>query len=928
MPAHDTKIIANGGLGGLVRAELAAGDQAQDKMDAKIVSKFRRRPPPLRISSGCEAASLSPGLAPAASSSGLGGLLTPKTPTDRRKYSLLGVDIEGGASPLTPRYNPAAPWTPGAPLPETPASPTSPYSQITAELPGSLLLASQGFPQTNPISPPPSLRLLRRDTEESIISSVPTLSTSASTDDGTMEALRNLTTPMRKHDRSAHSTMPSYTIGSRVPADLQITQPFTAMTIEAMLDKLPECDHVTISRHWLPAMRSQLQQMTSLLNEACNLKLESSVHQALKSFSDQLHLITAEYHKIVESAESLAERDTRVSHEQLKELEGQVGQALGRMAVKDKEIQDKERRISELRNTVHEVTRILGTFIENNIASWVDTIHEPRTLQVLRILSDYTRDEPHESVDYVRVAEDTLNQYIRDSREARNLVGEYRKVLHGQGAMIRDQSRNLDACVQKCNKAVRLVQEKDHEILLLVQQNDDLSKQLQECRAAVAEGQQARTDSEKMVRRYEELRGAMVSLRTSHTLEIDQRDAEISNLRQKLGSAREEVFARREDVKNVISQANAMLQVSTESVPVAAKNSNTSKALRFFGMERDKEKYRKGTIPTSYSMVGLPSSDSRFSSKEVASIDRAALRHRPSLQTHTNPRLLTTPNTPIDDSQGSNESIMTAPVTRQRSDSLGATQRHGVLTASPVNTDKSLPHPPAHPRPHLPVARVAEITPSLESPLAAQITADYFKNGIMGQTAARRVLSKITEVSDVLSSPESGLQKERILDENKSDHSVASSDREVYRKSICALDMLNSTGGLPYSETETDIERIIRGVRPRSPPEPSHFHHHQAYEANDNEGGQQQQDDYDEEQMYTGVARVLHLRPGTRDLRGASARSSEIEQSGYESDPAHGGRCARFRESMVSNESGYRTEDSEPQTVAQLYHQGRRHIRS
>ncbi|OAG34623.1 hypothetical protein AYO21_11219 [Fonsecaea monophora] len=764
-----------------------------------------------------------------------------------------------------------------------------------------------------------------------------------------MEALRSLTTPLRKHDRSVGSTMPLYTIGSRAPAGLQSTRPFTAMTIEELLDKLPDCDHVTISQHWLPAMRSQLQKMTALLNEACNLKLESSVDQvnlssvrsstfattfgtdlpqALKSFCDQLRLITAEYRKIVESAESLAERDNKVSHEQLNELEGQVEEALERMTAKDKEIEDKDRRISELRNTVHEVTRLLGTFIQNNVPSWAHTIDEPKTLQVLRIIADYTRNEPYESVDYVRIAEETLDKYVGDLRDARNLIRDYRKVLHGQGAMIQDQSKNLDASVDRYNKAVRLVQQKDHELLLLVQQNDDLSRDLQECRATLAESQQMRTDSERMERRYEELRGTMVSMQTSYTLELDQRDAEISNLRQKLGSAREEVFARREDVKNVISQANAMLQPPADAAAMAAKNSSTSKALRFFGMERDKDKYRKGTLPTSYSMIGLPSEDSRFSSKEVAStVDRAALRHRPSLQTHANPRALTTPNTPIDSCQSSNETVMTAPTYRPRSDSLGAV-RYGAPTTSSIDTDKSLPDPPAYPRPYPLAARVAEIAPSIESPLAAQITSDYFKNGIMGQTAARRVLSKITEVSNINSSPDGGLQTERVLDENKSDHSVASSDREVYRKSICALDMLNSSSGLPYSDTETEIERIIRGGGPRSPPKPNYFHPYQEYEAHDDgRGQQQQQDEYDEEQVHTGVAHVLHLRPGTRDLRGASARSSEADSREYESDSGREGRRERLRESMVSNESGYRTEDSEPKTVAQLYHQGRRHIR-
>ncbi|EXJ73646.1 uncharacterized protein A1O5_03408 [Cladophialophora psammophila CBS 110553] len=725
------------------------------------------------------------------------------------------------------------------------------------------------------------------------------------------------------------------------------------MAVEELLDKLPECDHVTISQHWLPAMRSHLQKMTTLLHQAGNLKLESSVNQvtlnsvrnaifgnppqsntpqALKSFSDQMRLITADYRKIVESAESLAERDTKVSHEQLNELEGQVEDALAKMVVKDKEIEAKDRRISELRNTVHAVAHLLGTFIQKHFPSWADSIREPRTQQVLQLIAEYTGKEAHGLTSYVRVAEDTLDKYEADLRDARNLVGDYRKVLHGQGAMIKDQSKNLDAYVDRYEKALKLVREKDHELLLLVQQNDDLSNEVQECRAALAESRETQMDSEMMFRRYEELRGNMESLQTAHALEIDQRDAEIANLRQKLGSAREEVFARREDVKNVMSQAQAMLQTSLDSAPVAARNSNTSKALRFFGMERDKEKYKKGTLITSYSMIGFPPSDPRYSSKEVSfAVDRDGLRHRPSLQTHTNPRAQTTPNTPIDSSQASSESVATAPTIRPRSDSIGATQSHRVNIASSVDKDKSLPEPPAYPRPLPPAARVAEIPQSVESPLAAQITSDYFKNGIMGQTAARRVLSKITEVSDLPSSPPEGdLRTERVTDENTSDHSIASSDREVYRKSICALDMLNSSSGLPYSETETDIERIIRDEGRRSPSKPNYFQPYQAYqahEANDNKENEREQDEYDKGDIHTGVARVLHLRPGTRDLRGAGAIPRESEHHGYESDSAREERRDRLRESMVSNESGYRTEDSEPKTVAQLYHQGRRHIR-
>lgn len=180
-----------------------------------------------------------------------------------------------------------------------------------------------------------------------------------------------------------------------------------------------------------------------------------------------------------------------------------------------------------------------------------------------------------------------------------------------------------------------------------------------------------------------------------------------------------------------------------------------------------------------------------------------------------------------------------------------------------------------------------------------------------------------------------------------------------------ALDMLNSSIGLPYSETETDIERIMRGADvargargPISPPPRSHSRHPAATYGNTHfiDG----QDD-DDEEVHTGFARVLHMRAGSRDLRRSGGahygmpenndrnmppteralvivsqerprRSLPFRrESSGESAPE---RRERFRqparESIVSTGSsaGYRTEDTEPKTVAQMYHMGGKHIRN
>lgn len=283
---HDpkTRAVPNGGLGGFVCPEGGSAGSCEMGKAANSSSKkakLRHRPPPIRIVGGHASSSISPAQPSAVSSLGIGSLWTPKTPTDRHRIcSLPGGEWDVGPSPVTPRHNSAVPSELYCSPPETPISAKPCHKSLPVELPGSLLLPSQGFPQTNPISPPPSLRLHRRDTEDSTLSSVPTLVTSSSSDDDTMDTLRNLTTPLRKHDRLGDGTMPNtYTIGSRVPMNTQVTRPFSAMTIEDLLDRLLECDRLTVSQQWLPAMRIQFQKMVSLLNDAGQVKLESSINQ-------------------------------------------------------------------------------------------------------------------------------------------------------------------------------------------------------------------------------------------------------------------------------------------------------------------------------------------------------------------------------------------------------------------------------------------------------------------------------------------------------------------------------------------------------------------------------------------------------------------------------------------------------------------------
>ncbi|KAK5261777.1 hypothetical protein LTR40_001628 [Exophiala xenobiotica] len=682
--------------------------------------------------------------------------------------------------------------------------------------------------------------------------------------------------------------MPTYIIGSRNVQDVRITKPFSAMTIEELLGYLPKCNNpTTITELWLPAIRTQIQKLAELLEDAAEMKVDESlnqiaINQDLNDFAQEIRLAATSFRKIVESAESLAERDTKNYHDRLTELEGQTEKALKQMESKEKVVQHQGRKMDELKHTIHDIVRVLGTFIQNNVSSWIETIDEPRTQEVLQLISDYAPRGDNKPIRYVRVPEATISQYARAMREAQASVGEYRKVLYDQNMTISEQSQKLDAYTSKYEEAAKFVKQQDHELTLLVQRNEDVAKQLRETKAALTQTQLADVDVEVMGQQYEELRVNMESLKVAHGMELEHRDAEIADLRRKLGSAREEVFARREDVKNIMSQTQAMLQTTARHPEQTIRPSNASKALRFLGMERDKDKSKKGSLPSSRSLMAFapPNAgttvDSKYSSKELApAISRPIVQHLGSFDQSLYAQ--TSPNSPVAGRQASSDSNL--PSARPRADSLSALQEDR-MTASPVDTQKLLPEPPVRPATHrLSSARIAEITQSMASPTAAQIAGDYFKNSILDEGSRR----------------DGG-----VVERRNSDESVDSSDREMYRRSVCALDMLNSSS-LPYDETEADLGKYTRRGQTNTP---------------SNQYPDENLSGTEDVEFQTGVARVLHMRPGhnnLRDERTVRDRRSEVDE--------------QVRQSIVSDGSGYQTSDSEPMTVTQLYHQSGRHIR-
>ena len=315
MPRYpQNRIVAHGGLGGFVYPVPVVDDVMQTKEtelpDTKRRGRVkRRRPPPIQVetTSSESFTGLSDSQLSVSSDIDSARPWTPITPTDHiHATSLLQRHTVTSSTTSTPttttcslvsRHFPVEPFVACLSPPQTPIHARDTFNHsLPAELPGSLLQASQGFPQTNPISPPPSLH--RRDTEESSPSCPPAPSISSTTHEFEMDSFRHLTYPLRRNDRGGGAgDMPTYVIrGQPLPEPLpKITKPLTAMNLEELLQCLPRLDTTTVSELWLPAVRVHLREVTSLFHDACQLKLDA-LHK--ETISNNVCLLSTPFHSL------------------------------------------------------------------------------------------------------------------------------------------------------------------------------------------------------------------------------------------------------------------------------------------------------------------------------------------------------------------------------------------------------------------------------------------------------------------------------------------------------------------------------------------------------------------------------------------------------------------------------------------------------
>jgi hypothetical protein len=441
----------------------------------------------------------------------------------------------------------------------------------------------------------------------------------------------------------------------------------------------------------------------------------------------------------------------------------------------------------------------------------VHSLEAERVHEVMQLLADYQpstgapRSPLQLSSPFLRIPEITFHTHLQNLRDIQGKVQSYRHVAQTQNDLIKSQSADLDQRMSEYEKCLKTIKERDHEILLLAAQNHAQKKLIEEYEAEQRVGEVAKREQERQVKQLETMEWTIKHLKTHHAKQIEDRDAEIDNLRKKLGHAWEEVLARKADVKNVISQTQELL-----APPQLCEMGPDTLSTKERKMVR---KNRINTaLPSSRSMLTLSLSEATlgFGKLDIPDAPLSAVEritHENKLKQPMEPR-----SPRIDDDgwgcgmarkRGSVANLRRAVRTiedmrpRLLNDSLGPMSNdrrdndfelletivkgsvHESSIATSINTDKALPIPPEVDSEYGSVHESDGGHSVTEDVLQHLLPPEVLNHGFCTPLSPRnRVLSGIPEMS--VEDTESQM----------SSPSATSSDKEVYRKSIDALNLI------------------------------------------------------------------------------------------------------------------------------------------
>jgi hypothetical protein len=429
----------------------------------------------------------------------------------------------------------------------------------------------------------------------------------------------------------------------------------------------------------------------------------------------------------------------------------------------------------------------------------------------MQLLADYqpSTDGPRSplqlSSPFLRIPETTFHTHLQSLRDLQAKVQSYRQVAQSQNGLIKSQSADLDQRMIEYEKCLKTIKERDHEILLLAEQNYAQKKLIEEYEAGKRVGEVDKRELERLAKQSQNMEWTIKNLKTDHAKQIEDRDAEIDNLRQKLGHAWEEVLARKADVKNVISQTQALL--APPQLHETGPDTLSAKERKM--LQKNKT---NSALPSSRSMLSLSMSEAAlgFGKLDIPAAPLSAVER----MTHQNKlKQPLEPQSPRigDDGWGCGMVRKRGSVADLRRavgtiEDMRPQPRNGFLgamsndhsdndfelletivkgsvdessTTNSINTDKALPILPEVKSEHGSIH---------ESDGGHSVTEDILQDLLLSEVPNHSVCTPLNSRNRVLSGiPEMSAED---AESQRSTLSATSSDKEVYRKSIDALNLI------------------------------------------------------------------------------------------------------------------------------------------
>lgn len=460
-------------------------------------------------------------------------------------------------------------------LPERPADDITPTQRLLAppiELPGSLLLPSQGFPQSNPPAIPPRQPL-------------PNRSHSAPLDTRTIDhfIVAEETSAMAK---SSHTQNRSRIViegtqnapyvppprQSSLPVDIaQPPQhhpppvPLSQMTMEELMQVLPTLNAAIIAHDWVPCMQKRQNELKTWLqrhridqqpNEDLKHLNKASLCMRRRSYADYEQDLTrliheskdvaTTYRNLFSIANGLQNESLKMKADELDEANAQKSEAIIALAkhasMHNESCAKYEREMAELKDKTCQGVNVLRTFIRDHLGESLQRVTHDELQAVLDVFVEVDKGTNCSST-YVR---SEIYQDLQISLENTSIERDgLREICTEQINTIKKQSKDLDEYISRMAKIISLVQEKE-------QQNQNLKWEVAELQQRYQTHQNDDIETKHNKQKDQEIFQSnwqrVYGFDGIFDNEVSARDAEISNLRRKL----EKAYGREKELQNQI----------------------------------------------------------------------------------------------------------------------------------------------------------------------------------------------------------------------------------------------------------------------------------------------------------------------------------------------------------------------------------------